>query len=358
MLKATMENLKFRVGRFYYNFRYVFKTRKLLLVLRVFANICKILLFKGIPLRSVDFAPSYDCNLECKHCFAESLKKTGEKTLTPEDYKRIADECIKLGAVHFAIQGGEPLLLPHLEEMVKFLQPEKCLISVTTNGTMLTNERINSLRKAGVDMFTFSLDSIDAEEHDLFRGARGAHNKVCRMIKSVLNAGMGVTINTIVSHENIRNGRLIEMVGFAKKSNIKLNLVFPVPVGRWAGNEHVILTGEEKKFIKTMMEENPHVRRDLDSGYVKYGCGAVKEMIYISAYGDVFPCPFMHASIGNVNIAPLKEIIEKGRKIKCFTGYQPYCLVAEDKDFIRKRLGATFDRKQLPIRIEEMFSNG
>jgi len=303
----------------------------------------------------VDFAPTFNCNLKCTHCFAETLKKKNKHVLAVSDYKRIAEECIKLGTVHFAFQGGEPLLYGHLEEVIRALKPHKSLISITTNGTLLTEEKIKKLKKIGVDMLTFSLDSTDAKEHDNFRRAKGTFKKAYKMIKIALKNNMGVTINTMVTHENLKSGKINKMIRLTKKLNVKLNLILPVAIGRWSGNYDIMLTENDKKMVNKIVNKNPHVRRDLDSGYTKKGCGAVKEMLYITPYGDVFPCPFIHVSMGNVLKEPLKKIRERGLKIKYFSKYHPCCLASEDRGFIDKHLSVTFNKKELPVTMKEMF---
>src|SRR4029079_1752924 len=53
------------------------------------------------PLRYVDFAVDYRCNLSCQHCFKTPLENNDRRPqLKVKDYRRIARECIDLGAIH------------------------------------------------------------------------------------------------------------------------------------------------------------------------------------------------------------------------------------------------------------------
>lgn len=123
----------------------------------------------------MDFAIDYDCNLKCDHCFKVSLEKDDIKNevkrLTVEDYERIGKECMALGAVNSSFQGGgEIFLYKDWERIIKACKPWKNIISVTTNGTMLTDGNLSRLKEIGVDILTVSLDSAISDEHDRFRG--------------------------------------------------------------------------------------------------------------------------------------------------------------------------------------------
>jgi molybdenum cofactor biosynthesis enzyme MoaA len=70
------------------------------------------------------------------------IKPHGVQRMKVDDYRRVAQEAMELGVIDFSFQGGEIFLAPEYEEVIKVFQPEKNLISVTTNGTLLNLERI------------------------------------------------------------------------------------------------------------------------------------------------------------------------------------------------------------------------
>ena len=87
------------------------------------------------------------------------------------------------------------------------------------------------------------------------------------------------------------------------------------------------------------------------------GCIAIKRMISITKYGDVMPCPYIHTSLGNFFEEPLKDIIERGMKIKYFGKYVDTCLIAEDRKFINKCVVKKIYGKPLPVSYSEVFNN-
>jgi len=82
------------------------------------------------------------CNFNCKHCAIARFKEPGMGKLTVKDVKRIADQADKMGLVAICISGGEPLIFPDLEDIVKAIGPDRFIISMDTNGYFLTEEKV------------------------------------------------------------------------------------------------------------------------------------------------------------------------------------------------------------------------
>lgn len=336
-------------GDMHLKFKYGLKFNKPLFLWRLFKTYFGIVFLGKKPLKYIDFAIDYRCNLKCEHCFAGKLTKPGAKQMSVEDYKRVAKEAMELGAIDFSFQGGEVFLYkPLLEKVIKAFKPKMNLISITTNATMIDRSMILKLKKLGVDHLNVSLDSGIAEEHDEFRGMKGTFKKATDAIDIALKNGMNITISTTVTHKSLYSEGFKKLVEFSKKRKILLNTIFAAPVGRWEKNKDVVLSEADVRYVNKLRKKNPLLRRDIDSNYIKWGCGAVKEVFYITPYGDVFPCPFIHISLGNVLKEPLKKIRKRALKIKCFDHYHKKCLATEDRDFM-KRYCSWMDAGKKPI---------
>jgi MoaA/NifB/PqqE/SkfB family radical SAM enzyme len=302
------------LDKYLLNFRYAFRPGKPLLVLRLVITYLGVIFLRKHPLRYVDLAIGYACNLKCKHCFATALEKKGRKEMTPADYHKIVRQAMKLGAVNFSFQGGEPTMYSTLLDFIKNTYPERNLISVTTNATLLNEEKIRSLKKAGVDILTISLDSAFAEEHDRFRGVKGTFEKTMNTIKLALKNGLNVTLGAVVSHQNVRSRGIIDLIELAHRLNVIIFLALATPVGEWENNEDIILTDDDRDYLYTMVKRYPLLRTDFEANFIHWGCGAVKEILYLTPYGDVLPCPFLHFSLGNVFEESLKNIRNRALK--------------------------------------------
>ncbi len=357
MLKKIFRYLQEKkfFSRFYLDFKMLLKVRKPRLIIRLIKNYIAVIIFGKRPLRSIDFAPTYACNMNCEHCFAGPMRDDKKERLTPADYGKIADEAKRLGAIHFAFQGGEPLLLDDLEEMIRAIGPADSFVSITTNALLLTEERLLRLKKAGLDMITVSLDSGRPEEHDAFRKTPGAFEKALAAVKTARKLGLIVTVNTVVTRENLAGGGFAEIVNLCARFQVKLNILFPAIAGKWRGRKDLILTEREKEEVRKIAGDHTFVRRDLDANYVTYGCGAVKEMLYISPYGEVMPCSFIHVLLGKIGQDSLKSCIERGLRVPYFSAYYPVCPPMEDIGFIDTCLEKIAEAESLPAAFEAVF---
>lgn len=340
------------------NLRYGLRLNKPKLIGRIIKSYLKALVSPLPPLRYIDFAIDWRCNLYCQHCFATSLRKVGTTKLTLLDYRRIAQEAEKIGVLHISFQGGEPLLIPkELEKIINVFDPEKFYIAVTTNGTLLTSQKVGWLKKIGVDKITVSLDSMNAKEHDSFRRVKGTFAKTWKGIEQALKAGFRITINTTLTHQNLHIEGIQKLFQYAMENKIILNPVFAAPVGRWLNESKMMLTNEDVKYISNLQKKSPYIRRDVDSNYFRWGCCAVKEVIYVDPYGNVIPCPFLHIILGNLKKESLADILEKALKYPPFRNYSQKCLASEDQNFLKlmrksyKRLGF------IPFTLQEFSGN-
>lgn len=314
------------VNWFFINLRYAFKLNKPLFLMRLIKNYLGIIFLKKRLLRYVDFAIGYKCNLKCEHCFAVSLLDHTRRVITPLEYGRAAKKAMELGALTFSFQGGEPLLYPSLEKYIKAANPRANLISVTTNGTLLNHDNLEKLKKWGVDILTVSLDSGIPDEHDKFRNREGSFFDIICGIKRALNYGFNVTIGTVVTSGSLRSEGIARLIDLSRSLKVILMLIQAVPVGRWKNEEKVLLNKEDLEYLENLVLKNPYVRTDFDANYFKKGCGALKEILYINPYGDVFVCPFIHKSLGNILIEPLNIIRGKALKNDLYKDYHNTCI--------------------------------
>lgn len=333
-------------GQLYYNLLYSFTPRKPRLMARLAANTLKAKLFSRKLLRYVDVCVSTQCNLRCTHCFASSLADSSPP-LSVDQWGDIARQCMRLGCVSFGITGGEPLMYDNLIPLVKRLAPQKNLITVNSNGTLLTESLAGQLYRAGVDVLQFSMDSYDPAEHDFFRKQAGAHTSLLGAIDIALANRLKVTLVCTVSHHSIRSKGVTGVVEFAGRRGLLVILSRATPAGEWLGRKDVLLSKSDQQYMYEMARRNAHVRTDMDTNLGPYGCSAATEKLYVTPSGNVIPCPFMHISFGSVRNHPVKTIRDRMLSIPRLRSYAHTCHTAEDTDFIDGVLSATFRRKSV-----------
>ncbi|RME39851.1 MAG: radical SAM protein, partial [Planctomycetota bacterium] len=290
----------------------------------------KVALLDRRPFRFFDVALGYACNLSCVHCSAAELVRPRSQPLTHEEYRRFVREAMGCGCTVFHFTGGEPLLRKDLFELIRIFRPAWNMISIQTNGTLLTEEKVDRLHDAGVRSLCISLDSADPAEHDVFRGKRGAFASALAGLDRAIEKGFSCAVVFCVSHQTLRGESTLRLVRLIGERGVNGFITLAVPIGRWAGREDVMLTPEDRRYLNDLMREHPFLRTDFESNWKEQGCPAMREKAYLSPYGDVLPCPFIQVSYGNIRREPLRVILQRGREAPEFGHYPPVCRAAED----------------------------
>lgn len=101
------------------------------------------------------------CNLACTYC--SEFDDFSKPVATAEMFRRI-DRLAALGTTVITLTGGEPLLHPDLEEIVRRIRRHDIIAVAVTNGYLLTPERIERLNRAGLDHLQISVDNIRPDD--------------------------------------------------------------------------------------------------------------------------------------------------------------------------------------------------
>lgn len=317
---------------------YVFKLLRNLLLAK-FYNLLRLFGINKFVLRGMDFAVTYACNFKCPYCYAARLiPKNNPKLMQIEDYRRVAKEAIDMGVSVFSFQGGEPAMEKRMIDILKAFKSKENHLTITTNGSLLTEEMIKSWAETGVDTIYFSIDSGIPEEHDKMRGQPGNFEKIMQSIDWVEKYGMKAAINVVVFKENLYTEGFKKILDFSHKRRIMLETIYGRPLGRWVGQVNLMLDKKDIEYYYNLRKKYPFVVRDLDNNYGHWGCPAVKEVLYVTPYGDVCGCPYNHIALGNLHKEPLKKIRERGLSLGWYDHYHYECLTALDESFIKAYL--------------------
>jgi MoaA/NifB/PqqE/SkfB family radical SAM enzyme len=195
---------------------------------------------------SVSFEVTHCCNARCKHCHLGGPRE--EQRATPE---RLGEICRELSPVVAQISGGEPLLRRDLEDIVRaFSVSDRPPVTVvTTNGALLTPERWGSLRAAGLDEFSLSLDYPD-ERHDEFRGIPRLFGRLAELLSWLQGRpDKGVTLCCVIQSDNYRS--LPALAELATGWGVMLNFSCYTPMR--TGNRDYLLTSQQVDELEQLV---------------------------------------------------------------------------------------------------------
>src|ERR1700742_1104166 len=105
--------------------------------------------------------PIRRCNLACAYC--NEYDKVSNPVPTAEMLRRI-DLLAALGTEIITFSGGEPLLHPDLDELIRRIRGHKRIATLITNGYLLSVERIKQLNRAGLEHLQISIDNVQPDE--------------------------------------------------------------------------------------------------------------------------------------------------------------------------------------------------
>jgi MoaA/NifB/PqqE/SkfB family radical SAM enzyme len=307
----------------------------------------------------IDWTYGFECNFKCPHCCAHAFQRPEEKNkLSFQQIKDIADQADEIGIFVINLIGGEPLVWDELDEVIEAIDPKRFHISITTNGWFLTPDVTKHLAAIGVDKLGISIDSGFADVHDSFREKKGSFARALEGVKNAHDAGIRTLISTVATHQNIYTDGFRKLLEISQELNVGLDIQCATVSGGWRGRMDVLIDEKDAEYLETLREKYPLTRRDVwSTPGSKGGCPAITRSVYIISSGEVLPCLFIHISLGNVLKEPLKDIIERGLKIKEFKDFTKLCLAGEDREFIEKYMSRTFDADSLPISFEDGFGD-
>ena len=109
-------------------------------------------------LDTLDISVGFACNMKCEHCSAQIMMSSDSEKLTLKDYRKLGVELDRLNVFRINITGGEPLLHP-VEKIMAAINTRARHVKIQTNGLLLNNSRVSSLKRAGANAISMSLDS-------------------------------------------------------------------------------------------------------------------------------------------------------------------------------------------------------
>lgn len=209
---------------------------------------------KNPELRSLFIEMTLNCNEHCLHCGSNCGDIKMENQLT--DYEilqaliQLKDDLAKENKTlpFLNITGGEPLLRPHLCELMDTISKLGYKWGMTSNGVYITPEVARKLKAAGMYSIGVSLDGL-RETHEWFRQTKGSYDKALEAVDNLIEAGIEkVMLSTVVHKRNINE--LDEMYDVVKAHNCKMWRIINIePIGRALTNKDLMLTSEDYKYI-------------------------------------------------------------------------------------------------------------
>lgn len=170
------------------------------------------------------------CNMACIHCFAANLEMTH---MPLEKSIKIVNLLWQAGFKKINFAGGEPMMYPELDCLIKAAKHNDMITSIVTNGTMLTDAWLKHM-SGHLDWVALSIDSADSDIHKqsgrATSGVPLAAQKYTNMCRSIKQYNIRLKVNTVVTRYNCDE----DMTGFIRE----------VRPERWKVMQALIVNGQ------------------------------------------------------------------------------------------------------------------
>lgn len=265
------------------------------------------------------------CNNACLHCYnywryLETGQKVddGSKKLTKEHFLHLLDHLIEKEVRTISFTGGEPFLRKDvLFDLVRTAKDAGMTVGINSNGALITDRDIAILKEENIDFLLISLLCDDPLTHDNIVNSE-AHQLTSKSISSLIESGLNVDVNMVVSTYN--QGRVYETAMYARSlgaTNFSATPVLPCPLAK--NHSGLILSPEQIKEVLgdllkakrqgmnvDVLEPLVHCmfneeERTIYSCFLQNrSCSAGISDMVISPQGDVRPCILATQTYGNL----------------------------------------------------------
>ncbi|MDP8215608.1 MAG: radical SAM protein [Candidatus Euphemobacter frigidus] len=301
------------------------------------------LFHKRIPF-FVQLVPTSRCNLNCRYCFGEFHEREGEN-FPRENLLRIIDELAELGTRFILLTGGEPMMYPHIADIVQRIGARKIELILGTNGLNVA-KRIDEL--TSVDIFSISLDG-PRKLHDYYRGA-GSYDVAMEAVRAARDRGKRVQLQYTMTRDLVDSFEYVKKVAEEHKCFIGINILRPQRRAEGGVvNPDEASEKEIDDFLAYLIKTRPRVLPYPTSllkrlrtwpydygrsvittkselrGYKPIPCSAGRFMVAIDNRGEMYPCAkwFYTHSLGNCADGDIKRAWRELPPVNCLACLDP-----------------------------------
>jgi len=212
------------------------------------------------PIPVVVWNTTSKCNLKCIHCYANAGSQS-DAELTTDEAKDFLNDLAEMRIPVLLFSGGESLLRKDLFELASFITSKGISISLSTNGTLISEEIAEKLKKAGFSYIGVSIDGLQ-DTNDKFRRIKGAFDKAFRGLLNSKDAGLMTGIRFTVTRYNLND--IPDVIDLLAENEIpRFCLYHLVPSGRADFKDDITLK-ERRKLIDWLFEKSIQLH---DDGY-------------------------------------------------------------------------------------------
>lgn len=255
------------------------------------------------------------CNLDCYHCFRCIAHQ--KSNLHLDMLSKLSEKIKATYIKSVRVTGGEPLLVKNIDKVISLFSKCDILTSIGTNGILLSSQKINQLKDAGLNEVWISIHSNNADIHDRLSGKPGSFYLTLNAIKECIKSGIKTNVNFPVSAYNIQDAlstlRFLDNLGVAR---IKLLHITPIGKASLKNNFNHISNVEWSNLAQNVQnlkfQNSDFKMQGCSPDFIMEGKCTIfpLKFINISPSGFIYPCCLFNNCPG-MEIGHISELLNQ-----------------------------------------------
>jgi len=249
---------------------------------------------------------TYRCPLHCPYC-SNPTQTRNDQELTTNEWTRVISEAAALGILQIGFSGGEPLARRDLPNLVRAAREANLYTNLITSGIGLDDDRLGTLRDAGLDSIQLSFQSDNTDLADEIAGAR-AHQYKLAVAAKIRAVGIPLSLNFVIHRRNI--DCLPQMIELAESLQAERVELANVQFYGWAFLNRAALLPTREQVIRAReiaTTAKARLAGKIDIFYVLSDyyesrpkpclSGWGQRYLTVNPIGEVLPCPTASSAI-------------------------------------------------------------
>ena len=236
------------------------------------------------------------CNLKCVHCYAHAKNMAFDNELSTLEGKNLLDDLAEFGVPVILFSGGEPMTRKDLPELAAYAVKKGMRAVISTNGTLITPEKAQTLKEIGLSYVGISLDGME-EINDRFRGVKGAFKAALQGIENCKKAGIKVGLRFTINKSNA--SEISKIFKLLQEMNIPRACFY-----------HLVYAGRGTALVKedlSHQESRNAVDLIMDLTKQLHDKGHIKEVLTVDNHADG---PYLYLRLLKENPERAREVLE------------------------------------------------
>jgi len=283
------------------------------------------------------------CNFQCATCPTPHkliYARRAPMMMGLVEFKKIIDHIKNFVHIVYVYNSNEPLLNPDIVEMIKYASQANLHTMISTNASLLTQEKSRALLSSGLGEIRFALDGLTKQSFEAFR--RGGNfeqvigniRRFCQIKQELKKHRPIVTLQFILNRYN--QEQIPDIKKFAKEIKADKLYIKPFILSPYAYNEEERKVLARKFFPTKDIDDEEIVYKKENENLVPkrqpQRCPAVKRVFTVLANGEMVMCCFDlfgDYSYGNLIAKDFKSLwfSDKGKKMRrlAYKRFFPLC---------------------------------